>query len=316
MSKHSLDPWTSLWQAGAGSSCYDGSKAELHLTRIWDEHVDTLPDEARMIDLATGNGTVALICAARASAKKKQLKIDAVDSAGIDPAACLSDRKHLLSSIVFHDKTRLEALPFRDGTFHSVVSQFGFEYACEMRAAAEVARVLIPSGHLCLVIHAKSGAVARDIDLRLRRMHEVLAENGPVSLVLELIRAYEASDVSTIESKSQYLPAAMDLIKRFRQQPLGNDSALYYGYESLRLWSDRNKFQPQGLRLSIEDAWTKINDMAIRQELMLSAVRDRQDLERLQQQFSKLGLVSGNLEKVRDALGVQIAWRFDARKNA
>jgi SAM-dependent methyltransferase len=218
--------------------------------------------------------------------------------------------------IHFHGKTRLEALPFRDGTFTSVVSQFGFEYACETRAAAEVARVLTPSGHLCLVIHAKAGAVARDIGLRLNRMHGVLAENGPVSLVLELVRAYEAGDISTIDSKSQHLSVALELIKRFRSQPLPDDSALYYGYESLLLWAHRRRYKPVDLRRSIEDGWSNINDMAIRQELMLGAVRGRKDLERLQQRFSSFGLVPEKLEKVRDKYDVQIAWRLDASKPA
>lgn len=180
----SVDPWTPFWQAGTGSSCFEGSETELRLTRLWDEHVDSLPEKARMLDLATGNGTVARICAARAAALKHQLEIDAVDAAEIDPAKCLPDPEQHLSHIRFHGNTRLEALPFKAGTFTSVVSQFGFEYACETQAAAEVARVLTPSGHLRLVIHAKSGAVARDIGLRLKRMHDVLAENGPVKLVL------------------------------------------------------------------------------------------------------------------------------------
>ncbi len=315
-SSQSVDPWTPLWQTGTGSSCFEGSETELHLTRLWDEHVDTLPEKARMLDLATGNGTVARICAARAAACKNQLKIDAVDAAEIDPATCQPDPEQLLSHIHFHGKTRLEALPFRDGTFTSVVSQFGFEYACETRAAAEVARVLIPSGHLCLVIHAKAGAVARDIGLRLMRMHGVLAENGPVSLVLELVRAYEVGDVSTIDSKSQHLSVALELIKRFRSHPLPDDSALYYGFESLLLWAHRRRYKPIDLRRSIEDGWSNINDMAIRQELMLGAVRDRKDLERLQQLFSRLGLVPDKLEKVRDKHDVQIAWKLDASKPA
>ena len=312
----SVDPWTPFWQAGTGSSCFENSETELRLTRLWDEHVDSLPEKARLLDLATGNGTVARICAARAAALKNQLEIDAVDAADIDPAKCLPDPEQHLSHIRFHGNTRLEALPFRDGIFNSVVSQFGFEYAHETRASAEVARVLTPSGHLRLVIHAKSGAVARDIGLRLKRMHDVLAENGPVILVLELVRAYEAGDVSTIDSKSQHLSAALEMIKSFRNHPLPDDSALYYGYESLLLWAHRTRYRPADLLLSIEDAWTKINDMAIRQEQMLGAARDREDLERLQQRFSKLGLVPDKLEMVRDKHDVQVAWRLDASKPA
>jgi SAM-dependent methyltransferase len=313
-STQSKDPWTAYWQTGAGSSCFEDSESELHLTRLWDEHVDAMPDKARMLDLATGNGTVAQICAARARARRIHLDIDAIDAAEIDPPACLPDPEQLLSRIDFHGKTRLEALPFRDGTFTSVVSQFGFEYACETRAAAEAARVLAPGGRLLLVIHAKVGAVAHDIDLRLARMHSVLAENGPVSLALELARAYEAGDVSTLNSKSKHLPAAVELIKNFRDRPLPDDSALFYSGEFLMLWAHRKRYKPTDLRRSIEGGWANINDMAIRQEQMIDAVRSEEDMERLHQRFRTFGLSPDKAAKVHDKHKVQIAWRLDASK--
>jgi SAM-dependent methyltransferase len=286
------------------------------LTRLWDEHVDALPDNARLLDLATGNGTVARICMARALARGINLDIDAIDAAEIDPPASLPDPEQLLSRIDFHGKTRLEALPFRDGTFTSVVSQFGFEYACETRAAAEAARVLAPGGRLRLVIHAKVGAVARDIDLRLERMHSVLAENGPVSLALELARAHEAGDASTLSSKSKHLPAAVEMIKEFRNRPLPDDSALFYSGEFLMLWAHRTRYEPPDLRRSIEDGWANINDMAIRQELMLGAVRSEEDMERLLKRFATFGLTPEKVEKVYDKNNVQIAWKLDAGKPA
>ena len=310
----SKDHWTAYWQTGAGSSCFDGSESELHLTQLWDELVDALPDKARMLDLATGNGTVARMCAARAQARPIHLDIDAIDAAEIDPPAFLPDQDPLLSSIHFHGKTRLEALPFRDGTFNAVVSQFGFEYACETRAAAEAARVLAPGGRLRLVIHAKVGAVARDIDRRLSRMHAVLAENGPVSLALELARAYEAGDENAINRKSKHLPAAVEMVKRLRAIPLPDDSALFFSSEFLTLWAHRIRYKPADLRRSIEGGWTNINDMAIRQELMMEACRSEEDMERLAQRFEKFGLTPNKAEKVHDKHDVQIAWKLDASK--
>jgi ubiquinone/menaquinone biosynthesis C-methylase UbiE len=284
------------------------------LTRLWDEHVEALPDNVRMLDLATGNGAVARICATRAAERRRNLEIDAIDAAEIDPLACMQDTDRLFGRIRFHGKTRIEALPFRDRTFLSVVSQFGFEYACETRAAAEVARVMAPGGRLRLVIHAKSGAVTRDIGWRLARMHSVLVENGPVSLVLELVRAYEAGDDRTINSKSQHLPASLELIKRFRSAPLPDDSALYYSYESLLLWAHRKRYRPADLRCSIEHAWTNINDMAVRQEQMLGAARSREDMERLHQLLTSFGLSPDAVTEVLDRQNVQVAWRLDANK--
>ncbi len=311
---HSKDPWTALWQTGTGSSCFENSEAELHLNQFWGEHVDALPDHARMLDLATGNGTVAQICAARAIESQKHLEIDAIDAADIDPSGHVPDADPLLARIRFHGNTRLEALPFRDGTFTSVVSQFGFEYACEKRSASEIARVLEPGGRLRLVIHAKTGAVARDVKLRLARIHNVLAENGPVSLVLELARANEEGDLAKVKSKSGYLPAAVKLAKGFLSEPLPNDSALFYSMESMMLWAQRKRYTPADLRRSIEQGWTNINDMAVRQEQMLAAVRGKKDMKRIEQLFTAFGLKLDRMVKIRDKNNAQIAWNIDAKK--
>jgi len=310
------DPWTAYWQTGAGSSCFDHPEINLQFTRLWHEHVDALPDDARMLDLATGNGAVARLCAAHAADRGIQLDVEAIDSAEIDPLACLPEPGQHSGGINFLGSTRLEALPYRDGMFTSVVSQFGFEYACESRAAAEAARVLAPGGQLRLIIHAKDGAVARDIDERLKRMRSVLVENGPVSLTLELARANEAGDTLALENKTRQLPQAVKLVMKLRGQPLPDDSALFYSHEFLTLWVDRKRYRPIDLRKSIEDGWANINDMAIRQEEMLRAVRGKKDMKQLQNLFESLGLEPVEITRVRDTQDAQIAWMLNARKPA
>lgn len=312
----SQDPWTAYWRTGASGSCFEDPKSELHLTQIWNDLVDNLPDNSRMLDLATGNGTVPRICVMRARARRISLEVDAIDAAEIDPVTCLPESAQFENQIRFHNKTRMEALPFRSGSFDSVVSQFGFEYSCEMRAAAEAARVLKRDGRLRLIMHTKGGGVARDIALRLERMHSVLAENGPVSLALELARAHEVGDVRTIRRKEQHLPAAVNYIKKLLNHPLPDDSALFYSNELLRLWYERRRYNPTDLRFSMESGWTNINDMAIRLEQMVLAARGSKGIDRLCERLKVYGLKVMEVEKVCDKNNVKIAWRLDARKSA
>lgn len=129
------NPWTDYWRTGSGVSCFNDTEAELYLTRIWSEHVDALSNYARILDLATGNGTVARNCAARARARHIRLYIDAVDVAEIDPPNCVPDPEHLFRHIHFQGGIHLEDLPFADGDFSGVVSQFGFEYAQEEKSS-------------------------------------------------------------------------------------------------------------------------------------------------------------------------------------
>jgi len=312
---HSIDSWTAYWRTGTGASCFEGPELEVRLTQVWNDYVDALPNDARILDLATGNGAVARSCAARARARDIGLHIAAVDAAEIDPPKCVPDPEQLFRHVRFSGGVRLEALPFADGEFDGVVSQFGFEYANEEQAAAEAARVLAPGGRVRLIIHARDGAVARDIGRRLERLRSVLAENGPMSLVLTLARAAEAGDAATLGSKSGHLAAAAELVRRLEHNPPPDDSALFYSKEFLSLWAQRSRYWPADLRRSVEQGWTNATGVATRQEQMLHAARSEDDIGRIGERFTEAGLTLDAVGQIRDdRRGVQIAWMVSAIK--
>jgi hypothetical protein len=197
------------------------------------------------------------------------------------------------------------------------VSQFGFEYAGEEAASSEAARVLAPSGRLRLVLHAQDGAVTRDIGSRLERLRCVLAENGPVELVLSLARAAEAKDLATLGSKAAHLPAAVDLIRRLAQRPPPEDSALFYAGALLQLWTQRERYWPADLRRSVEEGWANAHGVALRQEQMLRVARSTEDIARIADRLAAGGLSVEAPRVIRDERRrVQIAWLLDARKPA
>jgi SAM-dependent methyltransferase len=309
------DAWTVYWRAGRSASCFEGSDLEVRLTQLWDEFVDRLPTGARVLDLATGNGTVARSCAARARARNLSLRIDAVDAAAIDPPACVADADDLLRDVQFHANTRLEALPFPDGVFHGIVSQFGFEYADEEPAAAEAVRCMAPGGRMRLVLHARDGAVRRDIGRRLERLKSVLDANGAVSLVLTLARAAEAGDSATLRRESGRLPGAAEQVRRLARRPPPDDAALFYAAETLQLWAQRASYWPADLRRSVEDGWNNAMGVAMRQEQMQQAARSAEQIARIGARFTASGLTVDATRPIRDdRRGVQIAWMIDAHK--
>lgn len=312
-----IDSWTAFWRTGSGASCFESSETEVRLTQVWDEFVDELPGGARLLDLATGNGAVARCCAARARVRDKDLHIEAVDAADIDPPSYLPDPERLFRRIRFRSGIRLEALPFADHSFDGVVSQFGFEYADEARATAEATRVLAPGGRLRLVMHALDGAVARDIGGRLKRLQSVLAEDGPASLVLELARAADNGDAGTIARKSPQLAAATELARRLSVHPPPDDAALFYTNEFLRLWALRDRYWPADLRRSAEAGWANASGVSTRQEQMLRVARSAEDVVRIAAGIAAAGIVVDPPREIRnDRRGVQIAWLMDARKPA
>ncbi len=85
--KHRI--WDSYWHDSRLQSTVAESsqEAELLLEAHWREIFAELPNSTAILDLACGNGAVALIAARISHETGKGFKIYGVDSAAIDPAA-------------------------------------------------------------------------------------------------------------------------------------------------------------------------------------------------------------------------------------
>lgn len=140
---------------------------------VWESFFAACPQGARVLDLACGAGAVATI--ARDAGR-------GLDVTGAD----FSTEIKPVDGIRFVQGARLEQLPLPDASFDVVVSQYGFEYAEQSAAAAELVRVLAPGGAMMLIVHAKEGPPVQDIVGRLARARRMLAAGGLGELVLRL----------------------------------------------------------------------------------------------------------------------------------
>lgn len=153
------EAWGDFWAAGAKSQAgclpagYRGIDAAQ--TQKWVEFAKSLPPKPRVLDLATGDGRVMRwILNARRDAK-----LTGTDLAPELPAPPKGT------------KTRagvpMEKLPFHDGAFSAVTSQFGFEYGDTAKVSAEVGRVLHPDGQLAILTHRQDGPIlAHNVERR------------------------------------------------------------------------------------------------------------------------------------------------------
>jgi SAM-dependent methyltransferase len=313
--ERTIEAWTAYWRTGRGVSCFHGPDAELRLTQIWDAFVDELSDGVRILDLATGNGAVARLCAARARARGIGLQIEAVDAAEIDPAAVMKDPDGLLRAIRFSGGVRLEALPFAEASFAAVVSQFGFEYADQEKAAAEAVRALAPAGRLLLVAHARDGGVFNDIGARVERLRGVLAEHGAVSLVRTLAHAAEAGDANAVARESERLAGAIEQVRGFAAHAPRDDAAMFYASAVLEDWARRQRYHAADLRRAVEAGWVNAAGVLARQEQLLRVAYAAADVAALNERFAAAGLAVEAPEPVRDEQrGAQIAWLVSARR--
>ena len=106
--------WSLYWSQDRLHSCV--ASKDSHDQKIqddlWKEFANSLPEQARVLDLATGNGAVpsALLGA------RSDLEVDAVDQADIDPLKFLSGNE-VLRDVRFHANTDILQMSFEDNQF-------------------------------------------------------------------------------------------------------------------------------------------------------------------------------------------------------
>jgi ubiquinone/menaquinone biosynthesis C-methylase UbiE len=182
--------WRDYWQGQRLAACVPESpEAAAAIEAHWTAYFGQLPDAARVLDVATGNGVLALWAVRAARAAKRGLAITGVDLAAIDPPRFLQEHRAELEAVAFLGGTAAEQLPFSDGSFDVVVSQYGLEYAQLEPALAEAERVLAPGGQLHWLAHDPQSSVVAAGREQLRQIDLLLAERGPFARMEAYLRA-------------------------------------------------------------------------------------------------------------------------------
>ena len=155
------DPaWDSFWRYDRLSSFHAAPGAPNYGPPVadgWRAFFAALPDGARLLDLATGNGAIAVL----AVAAGKGFAVTGADLAAVEPTAFVTQNRDELAQITFLAGTPAEALPLPDASIDVVVSQYGVEYSDLSRSLPEAARILAPGGRMRFACHAAEGTIAR-----------------------------------------------------------------------------------------------------------------------------------------------------------
>ena len=164
MTTDNLTQWSRFWEQGFITT-FGASKPDNYdgvVRDFWFEKFIELPDRARILDIATGNGAIASLAAEVNRDYGKEFFIAATDLADISNTLVGGDGlSQLRAGIQFHSRTSCEAQPFDDATFDFTCSQFGFEYGDTEAALAEMRRVLVPDGRFVAISHHADSALIR-----------------------------------------------------------------------------------------------------------------------------------------------------------
>jgi len=191
-------PWTLYWSNNTPLSCIasqKGSDAEA-IEKVWRDFVAGLTHDAKILDLATGNGAVP-----RAMLRDRQnYAITAVDRADIAPLKYLENPGHL-QQVQFIGGIDAGKLPMADLSFDALSSQFGIEYGELAAIAPEVYRVLKPGGRCQFLMHHQHSAIVSPNALLLEELENALQEGG----LVETLQAFLKGSCSApqVEQKGQ-----------------------------------------------------------------------------------------------------------------
>lgn len=276
--------WDRYWHFDRIASCFDGAGASNYDGAIgdgWRTFFASLPDGTRILDLCTGNGAAALI-----AAESGRFEIVAVDQAAIDPPAFVTRHANEMAAIRFVPETNVEALPFPDGGFGAVISQYGIEYSRLEKSVPEALRMLAPRGALRFVVHAADGAVAADSAHHIAEADLLLDDielPGHAARCFAAVFAVERSGGDKAAADQTFAAFQTALERTARHIPLARDQIMFRnsGAVLYDTFSRRGAFDLGQLLAKAEAVRAEIASHRGRLQALVGAALDRDAAELL-----------------------------------
>jgi len=190
-----VEHWETYYRGGAIATCPmgAGTSYSLELRDLWLGFFTSLAAGARVLDLGTGNGAIALFAKEAASSTGRRLEIHGADLASIDPAHHVPNGAALFEGIEFHPGMANERLGFESASFDAVSGQYALEYGDTAESLAEVGRVLRHGGRALFVLHHDQSVLVGNARESLAQGALVLEETK----ILRKLRRHAAAERSS-----------------------------------------------------------------------------------------------------------------------
>lgn len=181
-----MQHWNSYWQNTKTLNSFAEGEQGLgykgEIAQFWQQVFTAQNATAKILDLATGNGALAVL----ALQYNERFEVSASDQADIMPLKLFNEQDEvypLLKKVSFYGNMPSEQLGFADEQFDLVISQFGFEYAQPELALQQVFRVLKPGGNFTALIHHSDSFITEDCRQGMRVLQHFMATDGLLTKV-------------------------------------------------------------------------------------------------------------------------------------
>ena len=181
-----MDHWTQYWQNTSSVNSFgegdykDGYDGEL--ANVWKVFIDKWKANSKVLDLATGNGGLALLCLNM----QPNIEMYACDAADIKPNETLNtalEQFKDLEKIQFIGNQKIEDLAFENEYFDHIISQFGLEYADFTSSLKAIYRSLKANGSCGFMMHHRNSFVTHNSETGLKVLDYFLKTDGLIDLL-------------------------------------------------------------------------------------------------------------------------------------
>ncbi len=264
---------------------------DLEVRDAWAEFFSMLPNGARILDVGTGNGVVAMIAAETALSQGVQWEIHASDLARIDPLQHVPDGARRLAGITFHAGVATEQLPFESESFDAVSGHHALEYADTAAALAEIHRVLKPGGSAQFILHHADAMLVQSAGLTLRESELALGETQVFRRLHRLVTMDRIVPGETDEATEE-LRAAIRILKQGMAESRisGTGHVLDVVLDAVqKLLVARKEMSPMAVGLEVDRAEAEMRDSVQRLDDLIGRALGQQEIEALARDAAAAG---------------------------
>ncbi len=330
------DEWSRFWERGSLTT-FEGHFRENYDAEIrdfWRGEFARLADGAVIVDLATGNGALALLAAqyAREASSEKEARhfsITGVDSAAIDVRRLRAAWPALAAdfdAVKLVGGTPLEATGLPDDSVDLVISQYGFEYGDTAAGSREAARILRPGGRLAMILHHEESAILAQAREGLRQVTLCLEEERFLALTRRMLKLFRGLKPGQGPAGLNWSPGALKVreelnsaaarLEQYARRP--EVRAADAGFieflvpSGLRLLEQGRSLEPH----AIEAAWAAIEaEVAayrLRMADLVSAALGAAGMERIRDELAAAGFEGISLQPFNYGDSTLLGWALTA----
>ncbi len=279
--------WEEYYRHGSIAAYPPGAEldCDVQVHQAWTEFFSACPNGARILDIGTGNGIVAMIARETAVDLGRTWDIHGIDLAQINPLKHVTAAEQRLAGITFHAGIAAESLPFEDGSIDAVCGQYVLEHMDITRALAEAHRVLKPDGRAQFIIQHAGSWLVRNAQVSLKEADFILRELKIYRRLAKLVASEKNTTARAARSAGTDLRVAIQILKREypKAHAFGGGVVFHYTLEAVqKLLQLRTKYPPNALEKEIELAEANLRSWVRRLNDLVKSARDENGMQEIE----------------------------------